>query len=69
MPVDIYKAGSQIMAEKTYRVVLLHVNKGGKLKGIKECIHNPLLQNKKEIRKYVITIWTSFYLQLLEIYL
>ena len=54
------------MAETTYIIVSLHVENGGSPTGKKRRMHNPPLQNGKEICKYVIIRGSSLLCRLLE---
>ena len=48
MPAEVYKAGGLPMAEKTDRVVSMHVEKGGYPTRLQGCFHNPPIQTERK---------------------
>ena len=48
IPAEVYKAGGLPMAEKTDRVVSMHVEKGGYPTRFQGCFHNPPIQTERK---------------------
>ena len=48
IPAEVYKAGRLPMAEKTDRVVSMHVEKGGYPTRLHGCFHNPPIQTERK---------------------
>ena len=48
IPAKVYKAGGLPMAEKTDRVVSMHVEEGGYPTRLQGCFHNPPIQTERK---------------------